>query len=213
MGGGAGDVELGLELLAPLPDQRRRGQHQHALDHAAQQVLLEHHAGFDGLAEPDLVGEQHPAAELLEHLAHGLDLVPEGLDAAQMRQAEQLVEALREAEMGKALAQTVPAAVVVGGLLQAASSGARSSSARTADSMSISGSWGTGAGAGAAGAGGAATAIGTVLSPCARLARGGSLGVDRSLNVASGLGRVLALARLVAIEDPVVLAVEPAPAP
>ena len=111
VGGRAGDVELGLQLLPPLPDQRRRGEHEHALDHAAQQILLEHHAGLDGLAEPDLVGEQHPAAKLLEHLAHGLDLVPEGFDAAQMRQAEQLVEALRQAEMGKALAQPVPAAV------------------------------------------------------------------------------------------------------
>jgi hypothetical protein len=72
--------------------------------HAAQQVFFEDHAGLDGLAEPDFVGEQHAAAKLLEHLAHGLDLVPEGFDAAQMRQAEQLVEALREAEMGKALA-------------------------------------------------------------------------------------------------------------
>ena len=120
VGGRAGNVELGLELLPPLPDQRRRGQHEHAVDHAAQQILLEHHAGLDGLAEPDLVGEQHAAAKLLEHLAHGLDLVPEGLDAAQMRQAEQLVEALREAEMGKALAQAVPAAVAVRRLLQGA---------------------------------------------------------------------------------------------
>ena len=86
------------------PTQRRRGKHEHAVDHAAQQVFFEDHAGLDGLAEPDFVGEQHAAAKLLEHLAHGLDLVPEGFDAAQMRQAEQLVEALREAEMGKALA-------------------------------------------------------------------------------------------------------------
>ena len=104
VGGRAGNVELGLKLLPPLPDQRRRGQHEHAVDYAAQQILLEHHTGFDGLAEPDFVGEQNAAAKLLEHLAHGLDLVPEGFDAAQMRQAEQFVEALREAEMGKALA-------------------------------------------------------------------------------------------------------------
>ena len=118
MGGRAGNVELGLELLPPLADQRRRGQHEHAVDHAAQQILLEHHAGLDGLAEPDFIGEQHAAAKLLEHLAHSLDLVPEGFDAAQMRQAEQLVEALREAEMGKALAQAIPAAVAVRRLLQ-----------------------------------------------------------------------------------------------
>ena len=111
VGGGAVDVELGLELLPPLPDQRCRSQHQHAVDHAAQQILLEHHSGLDGLAEPDLVSEQHAAAKLLEHLAHGLDLVPEGFDAAQMRQAEQFVEALREAEMGESLAQAPPAAV------------------------------------------------------------------------------------------------------
>ena len=30
VGGRAGDVELGLQLLPPLPDQRRRRQHQHA---------------------------------------------------------------------------------------------------------------------------------------------------------------------------------------
>ena len=104
MGGRAGNVELGLELLPPLADERRRGQHEHAVDHAAQQILLEDHAGLDGLAEPDFIGEQHAAAKLLEHLAHGLDLVPEGFDAAQMRKAEQFVEALREAEMGEALA-------------------------------------------------------------------------------------------------------------
>ncbi len=114
MGGGAGDVELGLELLAPLADQRRRHQHQHVLDHSAQQVFLEHHAGLDGLAEPDFVGQQHPAAELLEHLAHRLDLVPEGLDVAQVGQAQQLVEALRQAEVSEALAQLVPICVILG---------------------------------------------------------------------------------------------------
>ncbi|MCP3460708.1 hypothetical protein [Bradyrhizobium sp. CCGUVB23] len=55
---------------------------------------------------------------LLEHLTHGLDLVPEGFDAAQMRQAEQFVEALSEAEMGKALAQAIPGAVAVRWLVQ-----------------------------------------------------------------------------------------------
>jgi hypothetical protein len=104
MGGRAGNLKLGLELLPPLADQRRRGQHEHAVDDAAQQILLEDHAGLDGFAEPHFVGKQHAAVKLLEHFAHGLDLVPESFDAAQMRQAEQLVEPLREAEMGKALA-------------------------------------------------------------------------------------------------------------
>ncbi len=111
MGGRARNVELGLELLPPLPDERGRSEHERALDHPTQQILLEHHAGLDGLAESDLVGEQHAAAKLLEHLAHSLDLVPEGFDLAQVRQAQQLVEALREAEMGEALAQPVPTAI------------------------------------------------------------------------------------------------------
>ena len=111
MSGDAGDVELGLQLLAPLPHQRRRRQHQHALDHAAQQVFLEHHAGLDSLAEPDFVRQQYAAAELFQHLAHGLDLMAEGFDPMQMGQAQQLVEALRQAEMGEALAQPVPSAV------------------------------------------------------------------------------------------------------
>ncbi len=105
VGCGAGDVEFGLQLFAPLSDQRGRGEHQHALGHPAQQILLENHAGLDGLAQADLVGEQHPAAELLEHLAHGLDLMPESLDSAKMRKTKQLVEALRQAEMGETLAQ------------------------------------------------------------------------------------------------------------
>ena len=79
VGGRAGDVELGLQFLAPLPDQRGRGQHKHALDHAAQQIFLQHHARFHRLAEAHLVGEQDPAVELFEHLAHGLGLVPERL--------------------------------------------------------------------------------------------------------------------------------------
>ena len=109
--GGAGDVELRLKLLPPLTDERSRGQHEHAFDHASQHVFLENHAGLDRFAEPDLVGEQHPAAKLLEHLAYRLDLVPEGLDTMQMRQAEQLVEALCEPETRVALTQAVPVEV------------------------------------------------------------------------------------------------------
>ena len=155
VGGGAGDVELGLQLLAPLPDQRRRHQHQHALGHAAQQVLLQHHPGLDGLAEPDLVGQQHPAAELLQHLAHGLDLIPEGLDPAQMRQAQQLVETLRQTEMGEALAQLVPAAILLGPCAsRRPRAGARSSSAANGMSMSIRGSPAGAAGTAAAAGGG-----------------------------------------------------------
>src|SRR5262249_61818609 len=99
--------------LLPLPDERGRSQYQDAVDDAAQEILLEDHAGLDGLAEPDFVGKQNATAMLLEHLAHGLDLVPEGFDAAQMRQAEGLVEALRGTEMCKTVERRVPRAADV----------------------------------------------------------------------------------------------------
>jgi hypothetical protein len=114
IGGGEGEAELGLQLLAPLPDQGRRRQYQRALGHAAHRVLLEYHAGLDGLAEADLVGQQHAAAELLQDLAYGLDLVPQRRDAGEMRQAEQFVEALGQSEMGEPLAQAKVVAVGLG---------------------------------------------------------------------------------------------------
>ena len=45
--------------------------------------------------------------ELLQDLAGGLDLVPVGLDLLQIGQAEQLVEAAQQAQMGEAVAQVV----------------------------------------------------------------------------------------------------------
>src|SRR6516164_2128370 len=117
LGRRARNIELGLKFFPPLPDERRRDEHEHAVDDASQQILLEYHPGLDGLAEPDLVGEQHPTAKLLEHLAHGLHLVPERFDAAQMRQAEQFIETLSETEVGETLAQPVPTAVTVRRLL------------------------------------------------------------------------------------------------
>ena len=108
------EVEFGLQFLPPLPDERGRRQHQHALSHAAQHIFLEDHAGLDGLAEADLVGEQHTAAELLQDLSHGFDLMPERFDAGEMGQAEQFVETLSQAEMGETFAQPPPSAVPFG---------------------------------------------------------------------------------------------------
>ena len=107
-------TEFGLQLFAPLADQRSRREHQHALGHAAQRIFLEHHAGLDRLAEPDLIGKQNAATELLEHLAHRFDLMQQRLDAGEMRQAQELVEALRQAEMGEPFAQAEPAAILLG---------------------------------------------------------------------------------------------------
>ena len=114
MGGGEGEAELGFELLTPLTDERGWCQHQYVFGHAAQRILLEHHTRFDGLAEPDFVGEEYPAAELFQDLADGRDLMPQRRKTRKMRQAQQLIESLRQAEMGKPLAQAEPAAVRFG---------------------------------------------------------------------------------------------------
>src|SRR5881409_4063268 len=79
--GGKGHVELGRHLLLPLADQRRWRQDEHALDHATQEIFFEHHAGFDRLAQANLVGQQDAPAKLFEYFAHGFSLVPLRVDA------------------------------------------------------------------------------------------------------------------------------------
>jgi hypothetical protein len=103
--GGAVDAELARHFVAPLPDQRGGREDQDALGHAAQHVFLQHHPRLDGLAEPDLVGEQDPAAILFQHLADRLDLIPMRLDALQCRQAEQFVEPFEETQPDKLATQ------------------------------------------------------------------------------------------------------------
>ena len=103
-------TEFGLQFFAPLADQRSRREDQAALGHAAQRIFLEYHARFDRLAEPDLIGKQNATTELLEHLSHRFDLMQQGFDAGKMRQAQELVETLRQTEMGETFAQAEPAA-------------------------------------------------------------------------------------------------------
>ena len=106
-------TEFGLQFFAPLADERSRREDQNALGHAAQRIFLEYHARFDRLAEPDLIGKQNATTELLEHLAHRFDLMQQGFDAGKMRQAQELVEALRQTEMGEPFAQAEPAATLL----------------------------------------------------------------------------------------------------
>src|SRR5262245_51272766 len=113
VGRGKGQAELVLQLLLPLADEGGWRQYQGALSHAAQRVFLEHHTGFNGLAESHLVGEQNAATKLLEHLAHGLDLMQQGLEAGEVRQAQKLVESLRQPEMGEPFAQSKPVTAVL----------------------------------------------------------------------------------------------------
>ena len=105
MRGGTVDTELRGHLVVPLADKRGRRQDQDPLSHAAQDVFLQHHPRFDGLAKTDLVGEQNAAAVLLEDLADGFNLIPVRLHAVQHRQAEQLIETLEQAQADELAAQ------------------------------------------------------------------------------------------------------------
>jgi len=80
-----GKTEFGLQLFAPLIDQRSWRENQSALRHAAQCIFLEDYSGLDGFTEPDFVGQQNPATELLEDLACRLDLMQQRRNAIEVR--------------------------------------------------------------------------------------------------------------------------------
>lgn len=99
LGGAGGDLELLAKLLGPLAHEGAGDEDEHPAGHAAQAHLLDEHAGFNGLAQPHFIGQQRPPAEQPEHLEDGLHLIVEALHAAQVRQAEQLVELLGQLQV------------------------------------------------------------------------------------------------------------------
>ena len=66
-------------LLPPLPAQRRRREDQDALDAAAEQQFGEDQPRLDGLAEPDVVGDEEADARHAQRLEQRHELV--ALDA------------------------------------------------------------------------------------------------------------------------------------
>ena len=60
--------ELLPELFLPLPAQRRRREDQDALDAAAEQKLGENQPCLDGLAEPDVIGDEQADARHAQRL-------------------------------------------------------------------------------------------------------------------------------------------------
>ena len=68
-------VKFAAQFLVPLRNQRRGDQDQHAPRHAAQQILAEQQASFDGFSQSDLVRQQDPAVKMPQHLANGFDLM------------------------------------------------------------------------------------------------------------------------------------------
>ena len=59
------------------------------------------------LPKPDLVGQQRPAFEMPQHLAHRLLLIHVGVDALERRQAEQVLEVLRQPQFDPLPAQKI----------------------------------------------------------------------------------------------------------
>ena len=85
--------ELLPQLVAPLPAQRGGGEHQDAADASPEQQLGEDQPRFDGLAEPDVVGDQQADARHPERLEQRHELV--------VLRAHCAVERTRQRPMGR----------------------------------------------------------------------------------------------------------------
>ena len=92
VGDKVGQTELARQLLPPLFDQSGRGDDEHAADHLAQQVLLEHQSSLNGLAPPHFVAQEAPTTETAQRSLGGFDLVFERGKVERV-QADQLVKA------------------------------------------------------------------------------------------------------------------------
>ena len=104
VGGDGREAELVAQFLLPLVHQRRHGQHEEPLHHAARQQFLEHQAGLDGLAQTHFVGQQRAAAQGPQHAQGGAQLVLQPLHAA-IRQAKQVVRLVGNPPQRRPLAQ------------------------------------------------------------------------------------------------------------
>ena len=86
------DARLRLELAGPVAHERRGREDERAAHHAPELVLAQHHERLDRLAEAHLVREQRATAQHAEHPPHGLGLVDVRVDAAQAREAHEILE-------------------------------------------------------------------------------------------------------------------------
>ena len=81
-------MELVAQLGLPLLGQVRRAEHGQALDLAAVQQLAGDQAGFDGLADAHIVGDQQADRVELERHQQRHELVGPRLDANPGKRAE-----------------------------------------------------------------------------------------------------------------------------
>ncbi len=92
-------AELPFQLVVPLRNQRIGDEDQHPASQAPQQVLTQQETGFDRLAQPHFVRQQHATTEPAQRLPHCLDLIRQMLDAVHALQAQQLVKAAHQLQV------------------------------------------------------------------------------------------------------------------
>ncbi len=68
-------VEAAQHLHQPLVQEAFRNQDQHAPGTLGNELLVQDHAGLDGLAQAHLVGQQHPWRIAICHLVGDVELV------------------------------------------------------------------------------------------------------------------------------------------
>ena len=74
------EAEFLGQFAPPLLAQRRRGRDQHFGIGIVDQMLADYQPGFDGLSQPDLVGEEITLDRIAEHAAHCRDLMRHEVD-------------------------------------------------------------------------------------------------------------------------------------
>ena len=94
---GESETETGLQLILPLVQHRRRTRNDDPVDAAAQQQFARNEPGFDGLAKPDVVGDEQVNARQSERLAQWVELVGVDADAGAERRLKEIRVGCRHA--------------------------------------------------------------------------------------------------------------------
>ena len=79
---GEAQIEAAQHFHQPLMDQRVRHHHQHPPSPTGVQLVVQDQARLDGLAQADLIGQQHPGGVTFRHLVGQVNLVRQVLGAS-----------------------------------------------------------------------------------------------------------------------------------
>ena len=81
-------VESAIKLEKPLVDERVRHQDKHARRQAVEVQAMDDQPGLDGLAEPDLIGQQDPRDRSIGDFVGDIDLMRDQVDTAANKAAD-----------------------------------------------------------------------------------------------------------------------------